>query len=146
MPHLFWYNAHGCRGSDFCATNNFPGTLVHFCFMVFTQVFMKVLARILIHDGSLQLQSVFKMLLPICLAIVEKELCIQLLSRHFQNRTSVTVLSLIQVSFATFCSKQENKDKHSGYHGRIIPFESQVYSKHMSSIFLLFSSSRLVRL
>lgn len=47
-----------------------------FFFMVFTQVFMKVLARILIHDGSLQLQSVFKMLLPIYLAIVEKELCI----------------------------------------------------------------------
>ena len=60
---------------DFCVTYLFPGTRIDFCFMMFTEVLMTDLARMSIHVRRLLNGRVsFKMLISMCLVIVEKEL------------------------------------------------------------------------
>ena len=50
-------------------------TFVDFCFMLFTKVLMEELARILIHVHKIFNRRLsFKILLLMCLAIVEKKL------------------------------------------------------------------------
>ena len=59
----------------FFASCNFQDTFVEFCFMMFTQVLMKELARILIHvRKTFNCRASFKILFSMCLAIAEKEL------------------------------------------------------------------------
>ena len=63
------------RGRNFSESDNFQGTFVDFRFMIFTQVLMKELAHFLIHIRKiLNCRVFFKMLFPMHLAIVEKEL------------------------------------------------------------------------
>ena len=63
------------RARIFLATDNFQGTFVDFCFMMLTEILMKELAPILIHIRKIfNCRVSFKMLLPMYLAIVEKEL------------------------------------------------------------------------
>ena len=54
------------RGIFFFASVNFQGTFVDFHFMMFANVLMKELARILIH-----VHKIFKILLSMCLVIVD---------------------------------------------------------------------------
>ena len=63
------------RGRIFLASDNVQGTFVDFRFMIFTKVLMKELARILIHVHKIFKRRVsFKILLLLCLAIVENKL------------------------------------------------------------------------
>ena len=63
------------RGRIFFVSDNVQGTFVGFRFMLFTKVFMKELARILIHVHKIFNRKVsFKILLLMCLAILEKKL------------------------------------------------------------------------
>ena len=74
------------RGRIFLASDNVQGTFVDFRFM-FTKVLMKELARILIHVHKIFKRRVFfKILLLMCLAIVENKLQ-QLWYSNFRNRT-----------------------------------------------------------
>ena len=58
---------------DFCATYFFPGTFIDFYFMMFTEILMKDLARMLIHVRKLfNCRISFKKLFSMC--IVEKDL------------------------------------------------------------------------
>ena len=62
-------------GRIFLASDNVQGTFVDFRFMKFTKVLMKELARILIHVHKIFKRRVsFKILLLMCLAIVENKL------------------------------------------------------------------------
>ena len=59
----------------FLASDNVQGTFVNFRFMMFNKVLMKELARILIHVHKIIKRRVFfKILLLICLAIVENKI------------------------------------------------------------------------
>ena len=59
----------------FFVSDNVQGTFVGFRFMLFTKVLMKELARILIHVHKIFNRRVsFKILLLMCLAILEKKL------------------------------------------------------------------------
>ena len=63
------------RGGIFFVSYNVQGTFVGFRFMLFTKVLMKELARILIHVHKIFNRRVsFKILLLMCLAILEKKL------------------------------------------------------------------------
>ena len=63
------------RGRIFFVSDNVQGTFVGFRFMLFTKVLMKELARILIHVHKIFNRRVsFKILLLMCLAILEKKL------------------------------------------------------------------------
>ena len=63
------------RGRIFFASDNFQCIFVDFCFMMFAKVLMKELARILIHVHKMFKRRVsFKILLPMCLVIVEKKI------------------------------------------------------------------------
>ena len=63
------------RGHIFFVSDNVQGTFVGFCFMLFTKVLMKELARILIHVHKIFNRRVsFKILLLMCLVILEKKL------------------------------------------------------------------------
>ena len=63
------------RGRIFLARDNVQGALVDFRFMMFTKVLMKKLARNLIHVHKIFKRRVsFKILLLMCLAIVENKL------------------------------------------------------------------------
>ena len=62
----------------------------------------------------------FRILLPMCLVLVKKELPIK--------KIPITVTKVIFVSFLTIVSKQENKNEHKKYQGISIPFKTQVYS------------------
>ena len=54
---------------------NFQSTFVDFRFMIFTKVLMEELARVLIHVRKIfKCRVFFKMLLSMCLVIVEKKL------------------------------------------------------------------------
>ena len=67
---------------DFYATNYFRDTCLDFCCMMFTQVLMKELARILIYVRKIfNCRMSFKMLLSMCLATLDRELCDQVTSR-----------------------------------------------------------------
>ena len=62
-------------GRIFLASDNVQGTFVDFRFVMFTKVLMKELARILIHVHKIFKRRVFfKILLLMCLAIVENKL------------------------------------------------------------------------
>ena len=63
------------RGRIFLASDNVQGTFADFRFMMFTIALMKELARILIHVHKIFKRRVFfKILLLMCLAIVENKL------------------------------------------------------------------------
>ena len=63
------------RDRIFFVSDNVQGTFVGFCFMLFTKVLMKELARILIHVRKIFNRRVsFKILLFMCLANLEKKL------------------------------------------------------------------------
>ena len=63
------------RGRIFFVSDNVQGTFVDFRFMLFTKVLMKELARILIHVHKIFSRRVsFKILLLMCLVILEKKL------------------------------------------------------------------------
>ena len=63
------------RDRIFFVSDNVRDTFLGFRFMLFTNVFMKELARILIHVHKIFNRRVsFKMLLLICRAILEKKL------------------------------------------------------------------------
>ena len=63
------------RGRIFLASDNVQGTFVGFRFMLFTKVLMKELARILIRVHKIfNCRVSFKILLLMCLAILEKKL------------------------------------------------------------------------
>ena len=63
------------RGRIFLASDNVQDTFVDFRFMMFAKVLMKELARILIHVHKIFKRRVsFKILLVMCLAILEKKL------------------------------------------------------------------------
>ena len=63
------------ENSDFCATDIFPRTFNNFRFMVFTEAFVKDLARMLTHVRKIFNCGVScKMLLLMCPVIVEKAL------------------------------------------------------------------------
>ena len=72
------------------------------------------------------MQSVFQMLLSMCLLIIDKKLWTWLISSNFQNGafeiTTITVTEILfsQVFF-TVASKQknENENKESGYHSKV---------------------------
>ena len=65
----------GVRGRIFLASDNVQGIFVDFRFMMLTKVLMKELARILIHVHKIFKHRVFfKILLLMCLAIVENKL------------------------------------------------------------------------
>ena len=73
MKYLFLF--FEVRGRIFLASGNVQGTFVDFRFMMFTKVLMKELARILIHVHKIFKRRVsFKILLLLCLAIVENKL------------------------------------------------------------------------
>ena len=60
---------------------------------------------------------------------------------------TVTEISLIQVLFFTFVSKQKIKNTEfhkTEYRGTLIPFENQLHSKPERPIFLFFRSWSLV--
>ena len=62
-------------GRIFFVSDNVQGNFVGFRFMLFTKVLMKQLARILIHVHKIFNRRVsFKILLLMCLAILEKKL------------------------------------------------------------------------
>ena len=62
-------------GRIFLTSDNVQGTFVDFRFVMFTKVLMKELARILIHVHKIFKRRVFfKILLLMCLAIVENKL------------------------------------------------------------------------
>ena len=62
-------------GVVFFASYSFQSTYFDFRFMMFTQALMKELARMLIHVRKIfNCRVSFKMLLSMCVAIVEKEL------------------------------------------------------------------------
>ena len=64
-----------CGVAFFFVSDNVQGTFVGFCFMLFAKVLMKELARILIHVHKIFSRRVsFKILLLMCLAILEKKL------------------------------------------------------------------------
>ena len=106
--------------------------------MMFAQVLMKVLARILMHVRKIfDCRISFKILLLICLAILENHTFKNIFITNAED-------ALIQVSFPNVGSKQKNKNKHTEYHGIFIPFKSQIYSKHGSPTFLLFGSWSLM--
>ena len=63
------------RGCIYFASDNFQDIFVDLYFMMFTKVLMKELARILIHVYNIFNRRVFfKILLSVCLGIVEKKL------------------------------------------------------------------------
>ena len=63
------------RGRIFFVSDNVQGTFVDFRFMLFTKVLMKELALILIHVHKIFSRMVsFKILLLMCLVILEKKL------------------------------------------------------------------------
>ena len=63
------------RGRIFFTSDNVQDTFFDFRFMLFTKVLMKELARILIHVHKIFNRRVsFKILLLMCLAILEKKL------------------------------------------------------------------------
>ena len=63
------------QGHIFFVSHNVQGTFVGFHFMLFTRVLMKELAHILIHVHKIFNRRVsFKILLLICLTILEKKL------------------------------------------------------------------------
>ena len=58
----------------FFVSDNFEGTFVDFCFMMFTEVLMEELAPILVHVRKIfNCRVSFKMLLSMYLSIIEKE-------------------------------------------------------------------------
>ena len=69
---------------------------------------------------NLNLQISFKILLSMCLLIIEKGLWTNLWSNDFQNGTKITItiteVVLSQVSFPTTGSKK-SQNKHMEYHG-----------------------------
>ena len=62
------------RGRIFFTSDNAQGTFVDFRFMLFTKILMKELAHILSHVHKILNRWVsFKVLLLMCLAVVEKK-------------------------------------------------------------------------
>ena len=113
--YLLWCEVFWSVGLQFFVSDNFQGTLVDFRFMMFAQVLMNVLERILTHVRKiLNCRISFKMLLSRCLAIIEKELWTLLWSYNFQNGTfekiTITVArdTLIKVSFPNVGSNLKN--------------------------------------
>ena len=104
--YLLWCEVLWSVGLQFFVSDNFQGTFVDFRFMMFAQVLMNVLERILTHVRKiLNCRISFKMLLSRCLVIIEKELWTLLWSYNFQNgnfqKITITVArdTLIKVSF-----------------------------------------------
>ena len=63
------------RGRIFLASDNVQGTFIDFRFVIFTKVLMKELTRILVHVHKFfKLRVSFKILLLMCLAVVENKL------------------------------------------------------------------------
>ena len=87
-----------------------------------THVLMKELAPILIHVQKIfKCKFSFKMLLPLCLAIFEKELLTYLWLSNFHNSTSrETTLTVMEVV------KNKNKNENTEYHDIL---KIQAYSK-----------------
>ena len=75
MKYLYGAMFFEVRGLIFFASDNVQDTFFDFRFMLFTKVLMKELARILIHVHKIFKRRVsFKILLLMCLAIVENKL------------------------------------------------------------------------
>ena len=88
----------------------------------------------------------FKMVLSMCLAIVEKELWTKLWSSNFQNGTfekttiTVTEIALIQVSFPNVGSKQKNIRTHRiPWHLHTIQKSGllKIWESHFSLVFIM---------
>ena len=84
------------------------------CFTIFIQVLMKELVGILVRVCKIfNCRVSIKMMLSMCLVIIEKELWRWLWSSNFQNSTfekitiTVVEVALIQVSFPKVGSKQK---------------------------------------
>ena len=136
----------------FFVSDNFQRNFVDFCFLMFAQVLMKVLARILIYVRKFfNCRISIKMLFSMCLKILEKELWTNLWSSNFQNGTfeklplqSRKTLSSKYPFLTLVLNKKIKMDTRNNYHGIFMPFKSQAYSKHGSPNFLLFGSWSLV--
>lgn len=122
--HLFWCNVLWSADFDFFANDNFPGTCVDFCFIMFAHVLMKELERMLIHVyENFNCRVSYRTLLWICLIIIENS--------PFKNITiTVREVFLIQLYWLTVGSKQENEKEHKKDYGTFIPFKTQVYILH----------------
>ena len=116
---LFWCNVLWRADLDFCATDNFRGTFVNFCFVMFNQKIIALnvcFARMLIHDRfgrmSLHFRKVFS-----CIMSVRKNFehsCDQVtfserFFRIYLHNSDKVVL--IQVVSITVGSKQKMKMK-----------------------------------
>ena len=88
------------RGRIFFAIDHFRGIFVDFRFMMFAKVLMKELARLLIHVHKIFNRRVsFKILLPMCLVIVEKKIqhsCDQVtLGIALSKKITITVAEVV---------------------------------------------------
>ena len=126
------------------ARSNFCATFAGFCSIMFTQVLMKELERILVRK-TFNCRVSFKILLSMCLIIVEKELWTSLWSSNFQNsifgKTSTTVWKSFLSKCPLFSLVLNKKIK---INTRNTIQKSRLLQKHCRPIFLSFGSWNLV--
>ena len=122
--HPFSCNVLWKTGSYFLNVIIFNASSFFFHFIVFTQLLMNEFAHILIHISKIFNSRVsLKMLFPIFLAIIEKELWIQLLTSNFQNSTfekntiTVAEVALIQVSILNIGLNKTKRKINGKTHG-----------------------------
>ena len=93
--HLFWCNILRSARSDFCRTEDFPGTFFNFCFLMFTQV----LARILMYIRKIfDCLMSFKLLLSIFVWVMEFSITSPYLikTKFFSDNSNITNLVDVQ--------------------------------------------------
>ena len=134
-------NALRSASTDFYETDIFPGTFIVFCLILFTEVLIKDLARMLIHVRKIfNCRVYYKIMLSMCLVIVEKELWTWLWSstsqnatfeKNYQRRKSFSSRCL----FLSLVLIKTNKNEHAESHDNFIPFKSQIPGSHISILF-----------
>ena len=117
--HLFW-----CNGSDFSVFDNFPGTVVNFCFMMFIHVL------ILIQVCKIFNCKVYlKILLSMCLIIFENELSSDQVT--FTTALSKTHGISWYLQNSKFSSSQNMKDPFFSCLGRGCKYHISCLGKYM---------------